>query len=195
MLTNAAGMALIAVSLYALPRHELPLLALLAVPLAKGLDGAASLLRRALSRVPAAVSIPVSVLPAAVVLVAFACQGYALNAASAVVIGSADFQAVLDQQDDLVERLRMTAPPGATLMVNDPWIAVDAGLDWRVVPTASSVQIIHYAAARQIHYGLFQPAQIARMGDSRPLQPYYVCPVDVGGMRYFFFDFSSPYGG
>ena len=152
-LFNFLPMALLAVSLYALPRHELPLLVIFAVAFARGLSAVTDFVRWAarsvrLGRISAGA---VSLVPTAAVLAVMCASGVNLNRAGDVRGRDLSF---LAQPHDakLAAMLAAKLPPGSTLMCNAPWIALWSGMDWRVSPMAAPARLVEYARAKHIDF-------------------------------------------
>ncbi|MHC4712732.1 MAG: ArnT family glycosyltransferase [Planctomycetota bacterium] len=86
----------------------------------------------------------------------------------------------------LADRLRDLLPSGATLMCNKPWIAVWAGLDWRVSPSDTPERILKYALNRRIEYALLGRWQIGGPEAGTALHPYLIDTLDGGDFVFRF---------
>ena len=77
--------------------------------------------------------------------------------------------------------LKANIPPGSTVMCNQPWIAIWAGMDWRVGPSASPSRIADYAVKNKIDFAVLAPWQLeARSGDAPVLEPYLMARPGSG---------------
>jgi len=189
---NFAAMFLLAVSLYVLPRHELPLAALLAVSLGKGLDGAGRLAGRAAAWLAFDLGLlrrMAYAAPAVVVLAFFIDAGVKLNVAGSIYAGG-DVSRREQSHDRAAAAELSDLPAGATLMSHQPWIAVWGGFRWRVAPYAPGGRLLHYARARGIDYALLAPSHRALNEDGRALEPFLARHVDAG-RGYYLFDFTG----
>lgn len=188
-----AAMFLLAVSLYVLPRHELPLGALLAVSLGKGLEGAGRLSERAVAwlapggeafrRIACAA-------PAVVVLCFFVEAGVSLNVAGNLYAGGDVSRREQSRDRAAAESLRAMLPGSPTLMVHSPWTAIWAGAEWRVLPNGAGDRLVHYAKARGMDYALLAPWHRALNDNFDALRPYLAEHIDIGG-GYYLFDFTQ----
>jgi len=188
-----AAMFLLAVSLYVLPRHELPLAALLAVSLGKGLDGAGRLSERAVAWLAPDWDLLrriVSAAPAVVVLGFLLDAGVKLNIAGNLYAGGDVSRREQSRDRAVAERLSAVLPESAALMVHAPWTAVWAGAQWRVLPDAAGDRLAHYAKARGTDYALLAPWHRALNEDFDALRPYLAEHIDIGG-GYYLFDFTQ----
>ena len=191
---NVLAMAFLAMSVGAVPRNELALVALAAIPLAKGLDAAGGLVARVICRAGETAGRIGRHAPAAVMIAALTVTGVRLNI-EGTRTGEAD-GAVSNQEREREEaaKLRAVVPAGASVMMNKPWIAVWAGVDWRVSPAAPQEEILKYALARGIEYALLEPWQLGQGGKPVELEPYLVRDTRLGEKQ-MLFDFSEPRGG
>lgn len=190
---NFAPMLLLAVSLYVLPRHELALVALLCIPLGKGLDGAATLVKRTAMRFAhagEAFAGVLGLLPAALVCIALFTRGIDLNVAGGVYAGGDVSKRSQQHQRELAGILKDRIPEGKTLMCHQPWIALWSGHDWRVAPHAASAELLAYAVARGIEYAVLEPSHPAA---GEALRPYLVARITCG-TTYLLYDFTRGAG-
>jgi 4-amino-4-deoxy-L-arabinose transferase-like glycosyltransferase len=185
-----APMLLLAVSLYVLPRHELPLVVLFAVAFGKGADGlgrclaalAAGTMRR-----DSALSRSLAVAPGLLACLLMLASGIGLNRRGNVVDGASAAASAHDMRA-LAANLKDRLPAGATLMSNEPWLALWAGLEWRVAPMASPAQFAAYARARRVDFALLRPWHFTERENTAALEPFYAARIDHGG-PWFLFDF------
>ncbi len=189
-----AAMFFLAISLYILPRHELPLLALVAVGLGKGLDAAGELTGRAVRAfAPAPQWLPAAaaVAPAVIVFAALARGGIRLNLAGNLYAGP-DVSARSQRADGIAtSRISRILVPGSALMSHAPWIAVWLGMDWRVTPFAAGDDLLEYAKAGDVRYALLRPWQKAVNLRAEALAPYLVVRFEADG-TYLLYDFHRP---
>lgn len=177
----AAPLLLIAVSMGILPRNVLSIMPFMAAALGKGLDGVASLLERApLGRLAALLA----ALPAAAVLAAMAVTAVRANVAANRMRLSGPDASPQRLEREAAEEVGRMAPPGATLMVMKPWLAVWSGLEWRVTPLAGEERMARYALARGIDYGLLEAWQFGRPRRPQILARYLVKEFEAGRTFY-----------
>jgi len=179
------AMALLAVSLYVLPRHELLLVALAAVELGRGIEAGALLVRRAAQSAlgaPAALGRALALLPAAGIFAAMTVAGVQANLAGNSVPGRLPGLRGQEKDLEIARWLEANIPPGSTVMCNQPWIAVWAGMDWRVSPSASPSRIADYAVKSKIDFAVLAPWQLeARSGDASVLESCLMARPGSGG--------------
>jgi len=169
---NFLPMALLAVSLYALPRHELPLLVLFAVALGKGLAEVSLLFARgtsALFKAPAGAAGAVGLVPVAAVLVALYVAGYSLNMFGNHRPGIDKGLASQALDRKVSKWLTEHLPAGSTVMCHEPWVAVWAKMDWRVTPSASPARVIAYGLDNGFDYAVLKKWQVKTYPDEMPL--------------------------
>ena len=194
------AMALLAVSLYALPRHELPLLTLFAVAAGKGLTVLTDLFRRAvveLLNAKGALAWGLSLLPALVFFLVMADSGARLNGAGNRRTGKTVDMALALQASDarLARLLRAELPPGSTLMCNQPWLALWAGMEWRVSPFTEPARLAEYARTKGIDYAVLYPWQLS-LASNQENAAAVIETYAIGRMRFgadlWVLDFRRP---
>ncbi len=175
-LFNFLAMGLLAVSLYVLARHELGLLVLFSVALGKGLDEAGRLLAGAagiLNGRAGSLAGLARFVPAAAVITVMGISGIRANRAG----NRPGFRPGAISSTAFDERvaawLRENLPAGSTVMCNKPWIAVRAGMQWRVSPVGTPEEILRYALKHKFDYVLLGPWQVPKPVPGTPLYPYF----------------------
>jgi len=163
-----AALAFTAVVIYCLARFQLPLVVFLLIFFAHGLACAAGFLARRFSSKAAGAA---AVLAICAVM---AVEGiYAnLRAARFVPVENAFSSNPSDAAASRVLARRL--PPGSTLMSNEPWIALHAGLSWRTAPVDTPARIARYAAAQGIDYAILGDWQVGTAPENAPLQKHLV---------------------
>ena len=186
-----APMLLLAVSLYVLPRHELPLVALFAVAFGKGADGLGAWLSRAaakeMKRDGVLSALPWCPRSGSLRCILLLNRGIALNRAGNVT-GGVPAATVESDMRALAEDLKSRVPAGSTLMSNEPWLAVWAGLDWRVAPMASPSALADYARSRHIDFALLRPWHFTDRENTTALEPFYIGRLNTPDV-WLLFDF------
>ncbi|MHC4712730.1 MAG: ArnT family glycosyltransferase [Planctomycetota bacterium] len=190
LLFNFLVMLFMAVSVGALPRNELPLVALLCVSLGKGLDFSLALPRR-LAAAPMKKARAASVVLALVILALTAVRGVNMNIKYTRRTSSGGGVESQRRERELARRLEEMLPEHRPLMCMQPWIAVWADLDWRVVPLGPTRRVLLYAQNRGIEYVVLQRWQMIWPEDDPAPPPHTVTEIDVGG-TYYLLDLSRP---
>jgi hypothetical protein len=159
---NVAPMVLLAVSLYVLPRHELPLLPLFAVECGRGVAVVTAWLRRTLQRVGAlaAAAPAIALLPAVALFGAMVYGSFAANALGNRQHSRNPGLSAQEAEGGTIAWLADNLPPGSTLMCNEPWLAYYSDAEWRVCPIAEPARIIEYAANRHIAFAIIDDYQL-----------------------------------
>ena len=196
--TVALVLLLQAIAVYAIARLQLPILPLLAVAAARGLDAVA----RAAAFVSGILTRRLAVEPLvhaafiAAVAVALAHRGVELNRVMPMSNYSAGAISSNPSDRELSRILAAELPPGSSLMSNKPWIALLAGLDWRVCPSADDARLLTYASARKIDFAVLGLWQTPMPAPGTPLYPYFVRTITVkSGERALLFDFRPAWSG
>jgi hypothetical protein len=70
-----------------------------------------------------------------------------------------------------------------------PWIAVAAGLEWRVTPFDTEERILRYAQNRGVDYALLLPWQLGANQRPDETEPYFEREMDIVP-EYRLFDFN-----
>lgn len=193
LLVNVFGMLFLAVSVGALPRNALTLAALLTVPVGKGLDALAAAVSRAILLITpkrTAVGRAVWVIPVAAVFLAMAAGGISRNVEGTIRRGPTGGALNQPREREMAKLLGEKLPPGGTLVSMQPWIAVWAGLDWRVPPLVPGDRFLAYMENRGFDYALLQPWHPAVGENGRRLEPYLVEELDFG-VKYLLYDFTG----
>jgi len=186
---NFLVMLFLAVSVGALPRNELPLVALLCVSIGKGLDFSAALPKRLAEE--AAGRLKILLIPAACVLLALmALRGVRENVKYTQRTASVGGITEQKRERELARQLSKVVPAGRPLMCSNPWIAVWAGLDWRVAPRASTDTRFVYARNRGVDYVLLAGWQVHWETDEASAPPHTTTQLDVG-RPYYLFDLTQ----
>lgn len=184
---NVAPMLMLAVTLYVLPRLELPLLVLFAVEFGRGAAVVAGWWRRLAAKAlsPGRLAAAAGLAPAVLAVAAMAWGGVAANA-----LGnrpnSRDPALSLQVYDvGFAAWLKEHTPPGSTLMCNDPWLALWSGAEWRACPVADPARMLEYVRAKRIDFAVIYPWETRENkppGTVPPaLEPYVFARLDFGG--------------
>jgi hypothetical protein len=196
---EVAALALMAVTFYSLERFQLPLVPFIVVLAALGVEAAASYATGADLPVPPPRRIQAAIRGA---VIAAALIGMAVDGVVANVRGSADILAAGAVSSTAWDRstardLAETLPAGASLMCNKPWLAVEAGLDWRSPPWTPPDRMLAYAIANRVDYALIGPWQIEEVYgriETTVLGPLVV-KTFTGADTLYLVDFSRAGGG
>jgi hypothetical protein len=183
-LFNFLAMALLAVSLYALPRHELPLLVIFAVAASRGLSAATDLFRRAarsVAHLGTVLSWGAAVVPAVVFLAVMCDSGVDLNRAGNRRPGADRGLSLQSTDARLAQWLGQYLPRGSTLMCNAPWLALWSGMEWRVSPVTEPARLLDYARNKRIDFAAIYAWQFRlKSSDAAVLAPYILTAFHAG---------------
>ncbi len=191
-----AALLLQAVAVYTIARFQLPLVALLVVPFAAGLDLARRGVEAVVTRLAREARLSQRLAGASGWMLVVAVICWMAHAGLAAdrrgnemrVVGGA-----VSSSDADAKASRMLAaelPPGASVMTNKPWIPAEAGCAWRVSPQDTPGRIVAYAQARGIQYGLLGSWQIGQPTPDNAAYPYYVRKMVADGETFMLFDFT-----
>jgi len=191
---NFVPYAVMAVTVSCIARYMMPLMPLFAAGVGKGLSGLEALCRGALSRMCPGRDVLVRT---AALAAALALPGYMLYHGVQMNLEgsrrSPKKTALVNQTPErrLAEYLRDRLPRGSELMCNRPWIAADAGLDWRVAPWADMADVLAYARHRDIRFILLEGWQMRGERARQTAAPYVVEELHYG-QPFYLLDMEKP---
>ena len=182
-----------AVTVYVSARFELPVLPLLAVLAARGIERTAAFVAFVAGVLTGKMKIEAvfRVAVVALALAAMAAAGIQINRAGSRHVETRDALYSYPFDVQLARELRRELPAGATLMCHRPWMAVLAGLEWRVAPNDTPDRVLAYALARRIDYAILAPRQAGRDIAGTPLASYMLREVKSGTQTLELFDFTK----
>ncbi len=190
---NFAPFAIMAVTISCIPRYVMPLMPLFAVGAARGLAGIEGIATRVLDTLaPRRARLLRAFITVAcvAVLAGMLYHGYMMNLhGSRLSPRRTELRNQVNERK-LSEYLRLQLPEGAPLMCMRPWIAVNAGLDWRVVPLADLRDIIAYGQYHDIRFALLEGWQAQGDGAPEMLSEYLVEDMYYG-MRFVLLDLEK----
>lgn len=187
-IASCAAIALFAASFYALARHGLPLLVLFAIGVGKGLESLTSLFHRAavgLFEAKGLVAAGLSLVPALVFFIVMADSGARMNSVGNRRPGLDPALSLQTSEKRLAAFINSKLPPGSTLMCHPPWLALWAGMEWRVSPYTSPARLLEYARSKGIDYAVLYSWQMGGTAAERSvLQPYIIGETEYGDRQF-----------
>ena len=171
-----------AVMIYAIARFQLPILPLLAILAARGMDalcrGAASVTGALTHRLAPASAGYAAV--AAGVMGLMVWDGAVCNYKLPRMIHTHGMTSSNQYDAELSRVLATALPSGSSVMCNNPWIALDAGLEWRVSPFAAPELLVNYAISRKIDFAVLAVWQMPKVESRMALYPYLWRVIPLG---------------
>lgn len=182
-----------AVTIYAIARFQLPILPLLAILAARGLDAVArgaafvtGILTKRLSLEPIGYAVPA----AAMALMIWGGVWFNTNLPKMIHKHTSICSTKYDKE--LSSVLKAELPPGSSVMCNKPWVPLYAGMEWRSSPFGASELLAKYSISRKIDFAVLGPWQLPKVQPGMGLYPYLVRKITLSdGEEQYLFDFRN----